>query len=127
MPNRLCRCHVELVSLVALAVLLPVSVVAAGDDSGYLTHAQLADEIRRLETDHSSACTVESIGTSREGRDIHALRLALPGDIDPDRRPALLLVANIDGDHLVGSTVAVAVAGTLLEKAAGGDESARTR
>ena len=127
MPNRFRRCHV------ALAVLLPGPLGAApppahvpGEDSGYLTHTHLADEIRRLAADHSSACTVESIGTSREGRDIQGLRLALPGEVEPDRRPALLLVANIDGDHLVGSTVAVAVAGALLEKAVADDESART-
>ena len=34
-------------------------------------------------------------------------------------------MANIDGDHLLGSTVAVAVAGTLLEKAAADDEPVR--
>jgi len=91
---------------------------------GYDTHAQLTERARQLAADHGDACTAESIGTSRECREILALRLALPGAVEPDRRSALLLVANIDGDHLVGSSVALAVAGRLLSMAEAGDEAA---
>ncbi len=91
---------------------------------GYETHAQLTERARQLATDAGDVCTAESIGTSREGREILALRLALPGEVEPERRPALLLVANIDGDHLVGSSVALAVADRLLSMTEAGDEAA---
>ena len=91
---------------------------------GYDTHAQLTERARQLATDAGDVCTAEPIGTSREGREILALRLALPGEVEPDRRPALLLVANIDGDHLVGSSVALAVVDRLLSMAEAGDEAA---
>jgi hypothetical protein len=93
-------------------------------DAKYHTHAELSTLVDRLAAGHPRACTAESIGTSREGRALWMLRLALDQENDPDRRPAVLLVANIDGDHLVGSGVALAVAGRLLDLAANGDEAA---
>ena len=116
MPNR----------IFAVLLLGPVGAAIAqtpDTEPGYYTHAQLTERARQLATDAGDACTAESIGTSREGREILALRLALPGAVEPDRRPALLLVANIDGNHLVGSSVALAVADRLLSMAEDGDEA----
>jgi len=110
----------------AVLLLGPVgAVVTQAQDAvpGYLTHAQLSAKVKQLAADHGEVCTAESIGDSREGRDIVSLRLAMPGEVEPDRRPALLLVANIDGDHLVGSSVAMAVAERLLFMAAQDEEA----
>jgi hypothetical protein len=101
-------------------------VAPAGAQAKYRTHAQLSTAVDRLVADHPRACVAESIGTSREGRAIWALRLALGGEVEPDRRPAMLLAANIDGDHLLGSAVALEVAGRLLTLAGEGDEAAVT-
>ena len=103
-----------------LAVLLlgPVgaAVTQAQDaEPGYLTHAQLSAKTQQLAADHDEACTTESIGDSREGRDIVSLRLAMPGEVEPDRRPALLLAANIDGDHLVGRFIVSGSGSVSLE------------
>lgn len=92
-------------------------------DTSYHTHAELSARVNRLAVDHPRLCAVHSIGTSREGRAIWVARLAGPGDVEPDRRPALLVVASLDGDHLVGSEVALGVAERLLTKAADGDET----
>ena len=111
----------------AVLLLGPVgTAIAQTQDTspGYYTHAQLTDRARQLASDHGDACAAESIGTSREGREIVSLRLALAGEVEPECRPALLLVANIDGDHLVGSSVAMAVAARLLSMAEAGDEAA---
>ncbi len=111
----------------AVLLLGPVGAAVAQTDNAetvYFTHAQLTERARQLASDHGDACTAETIGTSRQGREIVGLRLALPGDVEPDRRPALLLVANIDGDHLVGSSVALGVAGRLMSRAEAGDEAA---
>ena len=90
----------------------------------YHDYQQLTHEVRALAEAHPGSCQVESIGLSRDGREIWALRLAMAGDIEPDHRPAMLIAANIDGDHLVGSEVALEVAGRLLERAGGDDEEA---
>jgi hypothetical protein len=95
-----------------------------GDQAKYRTHAELSTLVNRLVADHPQACAAESIGTSREGRAIWALRLALGGEVEPDRRPAMLLVANIDGDHLLGSEVALGVAARLLTMAGADDQAA---
>ncbi|MHC5114352.1 MAG: M14 family zinc carboxypeptidase, partial [Planctomycetota bacterium] len=96
--------------------------VSAAPDAGYRTHADLSAWVDRLDAEHGRACVVETIGTSGEGRALWALRAALPGDVEPDERPAMLIVANVDGAHLVGSEVAMGVLERLLA-AAGGDEA----
>ncbi len=90
---------------------------ARAQDPRYLTHAELSAAVERLASEHARLCSAQIIGTSREGRAIHGLRLALPGPADPDKRPALLLAANIDGDHLVGSAVALEVARRMADAA----------
>ena len=107
-----------------LAVLLTAGNALGATDATYHTHAQLSERISRLVEEHPKAGSAESIGTSREGRAVWAVRLARPGPVEPDRRSALLLVANIDGDHLVGSAVALEVAERLLGASSGGDEAA---
>ena len=70
---------------------------AATDSSRTWTdHASLQDRLRTLAKSHPGDVTIEEIGTSIEGREIYALRLARSGDVDADSRPAILLVAGID-------------------------------
>ncbi len=107
-----------------LAVLLTAPNALGAIEATYPTHAQLSERISRLVDEHPKACSAESIGTSREGRAVWVVRLARPGPVDPDLRSALLLVANIDGDHLIGSAVALEVAERLLAGSAQGDEAA---
>jgi hypothetical protein len=75
-----------------------------------------------LAESHPGTAKLEVIGTSREGRAVAALRITAPGERDPDRRPALLVAANLDGDHLVGSAVALEVGRRLVELIEAGDE-----
>ena len=111
--------------LVLVAGLVIASAGAPAKAQGeYHNHADLSAAIQQIVADHPRACVAESIGTSLEGRAIWALRLALGGDVDPDRRPAMLLVANIDGDHLVGSAVALELARQLLARTDDDDEAA---
>jgi hypothetical protein len=58
--------------------------------------------------------TLTPIGRSRQQRPIHALRLAADGPIDPDERPALLIIAGLDGQRLVGPRTALGVAQSLV-------------
>ncbi|MCP3903211.1 MAG: hypothetical protein GY715_06195 [Planctomycetes bacterium] len=90
-------------------------------EAAYHTHAELTAWVDRLDAEHGRSCVAETIGTSHEGRAIRALRVALPGGLEPDERPALLLVANVDGAHLAGSEVAMTVAEELLRLARDGE------
>lgn len=78
---------------------------------GYMNHADMQQRVRALGAAHPF-CRVESIGTSREGRDLPLLILST----DPDtahERPAILITAGLDGRHFVGTETAVRVAERL--------------
>jgi hypothetical protein len=92
--------------------------------AAYLAHADLSVAVQDLAREHAGIVSVESIGTSREGRAIWAIRLAAAGPVEPDRRPAILVAANIDGDFVAGSAAALELARKLAAMAAAGDERA---
>ena len=92
-------------------------------EASYRTYDQLTAALQALAAEHSDAIQLTSIGESLHMRNIWALRVALPGNVDPDNRPALLLTAMIDGDHLVGSEVAQRAVRHLLDRAAADAQS----
>lgn len=59
-----------------------------------------------------------NIGKSRGNIDFFALRIAAPGkgSPEPDSRPAVLISANLEGVHLVGTEAALMLAEKLLAK-----------
>jgi len=103
----------------------PAPVEPAAPARLYMTHADLTQALRSLAREHADLVSVTTIGKSREGRDLFAVRLAAAGDVDPESRPALLLTAGIDGDHLVGTDVAVEIAERLAAMNSDGDEGAK--
>lgn len=92
----------------------------------YRNQAELVSAVRDLAKAHGDAIAVTKIGTSRDGREILAIRVALKGDVQPDSRPALLVTAGIDGDHLVGTEVAVDLAEKLATQAEEGTDPAKS-
>ena len=60
--------------------------------------------------------SVTVIGKSRNGQPIYSLQVASRSGLHSDDRPAILIVAGIDGDHLLGSEVAVDIVQELLER-----------
>lgn len=77
---------------------------------------------RRLEGDHTGRAHVMSIGNSRAGRSIDVLRIA-EGELRPGR-PAVLLVAGMEGTQAWTSSLALDHARALLEGY--GDDAAIT-
>lgn len=91
--------------------------------SGYHDHARLGRALDSLQRAHPRLVQVTSLARSAGGRDVHAVRVGAGQNVDD--RPALLVVANAYGPHVVGSEIALAAAGRL---AAGyGRDSATTR
>lgn len=89
----------------------------AAPDASYRTYDEFTAALKALAAEHPQALQLTSIGESLEMRHLWALRVALPGSVDADKRPALLLAANIDGDHLAGSEVALRAVRELLRRA----------
>ncbi|MBL9118292.1 MAG: hypothetical protein JNL80_00065 [Phycisphaerae bacterium] len=107
----------------ALAGLAPAPATCAGPTSsanvgildGYRDHAALLTALRSLVGPNAQ---IVPIGTSGEGRELLAIRLASG---EAAGRPAILITAGLDGLHLAGAEVALRVANELL----GADLAAR--
>ncbi len=100
----------KLIAAGALAAL--AAATARASLEGYMNHEALMDAVRSL--DASSACAVMSLAASSERRDIPLLTLS-SDPASADRKPALLIVAGIDGRFLVSTETAMRVARTLVE------------
>lgn len=85
--------------------------MAQGISDGYRNYGDLQRSISRLRGDFGDLVGVETIAQSPGGRDIQAIRIASGDGVN--ERPALLVVANAFGPHLVGSEVAINVANLL--------------
>ncbi len=85
-------------------------------------HAALEAAISKLEREHGDLVARIELGKSREGRAISALRLAA-GEIEAGR-PAILMVANLEGSDLFDSSLALHHAIKLAEMY--GDEERAT-
>jgi len=100
----------------------PAFFAAAGLAIALVAPARADDVASRLEAianEHPELVTTSRIGTSREGRPIPVVRLGRTTDGDPGRRPALLVVAGLDGRHAVGTRVALGLAESLVRDHAG--------
>jgi len=115
-----------------LPVLIVLGLALAGVPAGaqappkYRDHAGLTKALQALAGTAKATARLESIGKTRGGRDIWALEIANPGGVPKDKRPALLIAAGFEGDHLAGSEIALSVAEALL-KGAGADPAIKQR
>ncbi|MCC6409645.1 MAG: hypothetical protein IT453_20995 [Planctomycetes bacterium] len=83
-----------------------------------LDHATLTARLRALAAAHPERCALAPIGRSRADRDIWCLRVgAAPAE---RARPAVLVVANLEGPELFSSSIALA----LAERAASASDDA---
>ncbi len=86
-------------------------------------HRALSAALTALAQEHASRASLVTVATSPGGRSIQALRIGSGGNVAT--RPALLVVANAYGPHLVGSEIAFTAAQRLLQGY--GRDSAATR
>ena len=80
--------------------------------AGYMDFAALAKSVQDLAA-ANPACHADSIGSSRQGRDLFVLTLA-NDQAQASKRPALLITAGLDARHRVGTETAVRVAKRFL-------------
>ena len=98
--------------VVGLLLLAPG--VRAQDTDGYHTYDNLTTSLRGLVRAHSDIATMESVGTTLEGRDIWLVQIANREGSSVEQRPGLLIAANLEADHLVGSELALQTIEYLL-------------
>jgi hypothetical protein len=101
-----------LVLFLGLALVTPVP--GRGQAASYLNHDGLTSELRSL-TNSSDLAQMESMGSTRQGRDVWMVTVANRSGTPLDQRPGVLVAANLEGDHLVGSHLAVETIRYLIE------------
>jgi hypothetical protein len=89
--------------------------------ASYLDFDGLTRELRSI-VNGTNLARMQSLGASHEGRDIWVVEIGNTVGAPIDTRPGLLLVANLEGDHLVGSALALE---TIRHLVAAEDENAR--
>lgn len=77
----------------------------------YNNHAQLSTRLKNLASKYAAQTSVRSIGQSSGGRDLWLLTL---GKGDATKKPAILVVAGLDGMHLAGTELAIQTAEKML-------------
>ena len=116
--TRFIRPAAVLPALLGLLLAGAAGPASAQDPPKYHTYAEMTAALQALANAHKSAARLQSLGKTRGGRDIWALEIANSDGLPPAKRPALLLAANFEADHLVGSEIALSVAEFLLKGSA---------
>ncbi len=93
-----------------------LSAAVQAQSAAYLDHGALSRELRRL-VGSSSSAKLTSLGTTLGGREIWVVEIGNPGGKPLAQRPGVLVVGNLEGDQLVGSSHALETTRYLLSNA----------
>jgi murein tripeptide amidase MpaA len=91
---------------------------AAQDFAKYRNFAEMSSWVKGFVGANKALARLESIGQTVEGRDLWAIEIGNPAGVPTGERPALLIAANLEGDHLFGSELALFTADYLVKNAA---------
>lgn len=89
----------------------------AATQAAYRNYAAFTRDLRAWVDASQGAATLEKVSSTSADRTVWAVQVALPGAVEPGKRPAILLVGGIDGQHVSSSEVAFHVARHLLARA----------
>jgi len=87
----------------------------AVDFSKYHTYDELTGALQSMADGNKNISKLVSIGKTLEGRDLWLVEIANPRGVPVEERPALFIGANFEGDHLIGSEIALYIADYLLK------------
>lgn len=113
---RICgsKTSVGMASILALILALPGS--SQGQTASYLDHDGFTGELRSI-VNGSDLATMESLGTTLQGRDVWMVTVGSSSGTPLSERPGVLVVGNLEGDHLVGSHLAMEAIRYLVDNA----------
>ncbi|MFH1765274.1 MAG: M14 family metallopeptidase, partial [Gemmatimonadota bacterium] len=106
--------------MAGLALFLALVLLSPGPGQGqtasYLNHDGLTRELRSM-VNSSNLATMESLGTTLQGREIWMVTVGNSSGAPLAGRPGILVVGNLEGDHLVGSQLALEAIRYLIANA----------
>src|SRR5436305_497170 len=77
--------------------------------AGYFDHQGLTAALERVAAAHPETVRVRSLARTGQGRDVWLATVGRPEKAGETPRPAVLIVANLEADHVVGSHVALRI------------------
>lgn len=83
----------------------------------FLTYQEVTDFVEELASSRPGLCRLESLGTSREGRDLHLLSITDFSSGESADKPGYLVHGNIHASELAGTHAALFTARSLLHEA----------
>ena len=92
-------------ALAGLAAAAPSAQAPAA--ARYKTYDEMTSALRALAQSHGNLVKLVDLGKSHEGRSVWAVEVAHAAGVPADQRPALLVAANLEGDQLIGSELAL--------------------
>lgn len=92
---------------------------AAVNYQDYHPFSQVESQLQAWAKGNQREVELITIGKSAGGRPLYVARVAAPGGVDPDARPAVFVGANIAGHHNAGTEAALDLLQTLLAAPAG--------
>jgi hypothetical protein len=104
-----------MVVLAVVAMLALGGVGLAQDFAKYHNYAEMTALLQNLANANKNLVKLESIGKTLEKRDLWVLQIANPAGAPLAERPALLIAANFEADHLIGSELACFIADYLVK------------
>ncbi len=97
--------------------LLPAAIPAEDSPStGYNNYQALTNALKQVAGQNPKITKLTSIGKTLKGRDLWMLRVSGVKGPSPLEKQALLICGNLEGDHVIGSEVALNIAKYLVEQ-----------
>jgi len=91
--------------------LLPAAIPADDNPSaGYNNYQALTNALKQVAGQNTKITKLTSIGKTLKGRDLWMLRVSGVKGPSPFEKQALLICGNLEGDHVIGSEVALGIA-----------------
>jgi len=92
---------------------------AAVSYQDYHSFAEVEQQLQAWAKGNQREVELVTIGRSAGGRSLYVARVAAPGEVNPDARPAVFVGANIAGYHNAGTEAALDLIAALLAAPAG--------
>lgn len=104
----------EFLKLAPNAVLLQQNIHSETADKAipvYRNYTQVENDLKAFATDYKDLATLETYGTTKQGRKLYALKLSTGGE----NKPRLMITAATHGDELITTEVLFNLTGELLK------------
>jgi len=111
---------VSIVLFLSLLILPMEAAQKKQSEAKYHNYAALTQAMKNLVKSNPKITKLQSIGKTLQNRDIWVIRISGKGT--PLKKQALLIAANLEGDHLIGSEIALGIAESFV-KGYGKDEN----